>query len=132
MGDHMAKGEEMEKKAEKKINGWALFGSKYEDAADLYDKAANSYKLCKSCIIHYNPSFPLSLSLMLDWIRGDQILERENGKMFLFFFFSLRFSIHFFCFRVLTEILERVIYFYFSGFELKMSTFAGFPPFFSF
>ncbi|KAJ8650835.1 hypothetical protein MRB53_003858 [Persea americana] len=48
MGDQMAKGEEMEKKAEKKINGWGLFGSKYEDAADLYDKAANFYKLAKS------------------------------------------------------------------------------------
>ncbi|KAJ8650719.1 hypothetical protein MRB53_003742 [Persea americana] len=44
----MAKGEEMEKKAEKKINGWGLFGSKYEDAADLYDKATNFYKLAKS------------------------------------------------------------------------------------
>ncbi|RWR78999.1 alpha-soluble NSF attachment protein [Cinnamomum micranthum f. kanehirae] len=48
MGDHMAKGEDMEKKAEKKINGWGLFGSKYEDAGDLYDKAANFYKLAKS------------------------------------------------------------------------------------
>ncbi|KAJ8647703.1 hypothetical protein MRB53_000726 [Persea americana] len=44
----MAKGEDMEKKAEKKINGWGLFGSKYEDAGDLYDKAANCYKLAKS------------------------------------------------------------------------------------
>ncbi|KAJ8624503.1 hypothetical protein MRB53_033033 [Persea americana] len=48
MGDQMAKGEDYEKKAEKKINGWGLFGSKYEDAADLYDKAANCYKLAKS------------------------------------------------------------------------------------
>ncbi|XXG39902.1 hypothetical protein AAC387_Pa01g0747 [Persea americana] len=48
MGDQMAKGEDMEKKAEKKINGWGLFGSKYEDAGDLYDKAANCYKLAKS------------------------------------------------------------------------------------
>eukprot|EP00268_Persea_americana_P003630 TRINITY_DN110_c0_g1_i5.p1 TRINITY_DN110_c0_g1~~TRINITY_DN110_c0_g1_i5.p1 ORF type:complete len:290 (-),score=69.81 TRINITY_DN110_c0_g1_i5:263-1132(-) len=48
MGDQMAKGEDYEKKAEKKINGWGLFGSKYEDAGDLYDKAANCYKLAKS------------------------------------------------------------------------------------
>ncbi|OVA17228.1 NSF attachment protein [Macleaya cordata] len=48
MGDQIAKGEEFEKKAEKKINGWALFGSKYEEAADLYEKAANSFKLAKS------------------------------------------------------------------------------------
>lgn len=48
MTDQIARGEELEKKAEKKLNGWGLFGSKYEDAADLYDKAANSYKLAKS------------------------------------------------------------------------------------
>ena len=49
MADQLAKGEEFEKKAVKKLNGWGLFGSKYEDAADLFDKAANSYKLAKSC-----------------------------------------------------------------------------------
>lgn len=48
MTDHLARGEEFEKKAEKKLSGWGLFGSKYEDAADLYDKAANSFKLAKS------------------------------------------------------------------------------------
>lgn len=49
MGDQLARAEDFEKKAEKKLNSWALFGSKYEDAADLYEKAANSYKLAKSC-----------------------------------------------------------------------------------
>lgn len=49
MGDHLVRAEEFEKKAEKKLNGWGLFGSKYEDAADLLEKAANSYKLAKSC-----------------------------------------------------------------------------------
>jgi len=48
MGDQIAKAEEFEKKAEKKLNSWGLFGSKYEDAADLFDKAANSFKLAKS------------------------------------------------------------------------------------
>lgn len=48
MSDQMAKGEEFEKKAEKKIKGWGLFGSKYEDAAELYEKSANSFKLAKS------------------------------------------------------------------------------------
>ncbi|KAK4436467.1 Alpha-soluble NSF attachment protein [Sesamum alatum] len=48
MGDHIARGEDFEKKAEKKLSGWGLFGSKYEDAADLFDKAANSFKLAKS------------------------------------------------------------------------------------
>ncbi|KAK6118222.1 hypothetical protein DH2020_048008 [Rehmannia glutinosa] len=44
----IAKGEEFERKAEKKIKGWGLFGSKYEDAADFYQKAANCFKLSKS------------------------------------------------------------------------------------
>ncbi|XP_059429704.1 alpha-soluble NSF attachment protein 2-like [Corylus avellana] len=48
MGDQIARADEFEKKAEKKLNGWGLFGSKYEDAADLFDKAANSFKLGKS------------------------------------------------------------------------------------
>ena len=52
MSDQIAKGEEFEKKAEKKIKGWGLFGSKYEDAAELYEKSANSFKLAKSCTQH--------------------------------------------------------------------------------
>jgi hypothetical protein len=50
MGDHEARGDDFEKKAEKKLTGWGLFGSKYEDAADLFDKAANSFKLAKNCV----------------------------------------------------------------------------------
>lgn len=49
MADQIAKGEEFEKQAEKKLTGWAFFGSKHEDAADLFEKAANFYKLGKSC-----------------------------------------------------------------------------------
>ncbi|GLT54685.1 hypothetical protein SLA2020_278660 [Shorea laevis] len=48
MADRIAKGEEFEKKADKKINGWGLFGSKFEDAAELYEHSANSFKLAKS------------------------------------------------------------------------------------
>ncbi|RZB67567.1 Alpha-soluble NSF attachment protein 2 [Glycine soja] len=48
MGDHLARAEDFENKAEKKLSGWGLFGSKFEDAADLFDKSANSYKLAKS------------------------------------------------------------------------------------
>ncbi|PSS33267.1 Alpha-soluble NSF attachment protein, partial [Actinidia chinensis var. chinensis] len=48
MADQIARGKDFEKKAEKKLSGWGLFGSKYEDAADLFDKAANSFKLAKS------------------------------------------------------------------------------------
>lgn len=50
MKDHqIVKGEEFERKAEKKISCWGLFCSKHEDAADLYQKAATSFKLAKSC-----------------------------------------------------------------------------------
>ncbi|PIN13349.1 Protein required for fusion of vesicles in vesicular transport, alpha-SNAP [Handroanthus impetiginosus] len=48
MGDHLARAEDFEQRAEKKLSGWGIFGSKYEDAADLFDKAANAYKLAKS------------------------------------------------------------------------------------
>ncbi|KAL5076664.1 hypothetical protein RYX36_015648 [Vicia faba] len=48
MADQLARAEDFEKKAEKKLSGWGLFGSKFEDAADLFDKAANSFKLAKS------------------------------------------------------------------------------------
>ncbi|KAF5747062.1 alpha-soluble NSF attachment protein 2 [Tripterygium wilfordii] len=48
MGDQVGRADEYEKKAEKKLNGWGLFGSKYEDAAELLEKASNLYKLAKS------------------------------------------------------------------------------------
>ncbi|XP_073306265.1 alpha-soluble NSF attachment protein isoform X3 [Primulina huaijiensis] len=48
MGDQTARAEEFEQQAEKKLGGWGLLGSKYEDAADLFEKAANAYKLSKS------------------------------------------------------------------------------------
>lgn len=50
MGDQIAKGEEFEKKAEKKLTSWGLFGSKHEDAAEFFQKASNCFKLAKSCI----------------------------------------------------------------------------------
>ncbi|AES99696.1 alpha-soluble NSF attachment protein 2 [Medicago truncatula] len=48
MGDQLARAEDFENKAEKKLGGWGMFGSKFEDAADLFDKSANCYKLAKS------------------------------------------------------------------------------------
>lgn len=66
MTDQIARGEELEKKAEKKLNGWGLFSSKYEDAADLYDKAANSYKLAKSCNITF---YVFSIDLGQVWFQ---------------------------------------------------------------
>ncbi|GAB4827666.1 hypothetical protein Ancab_034551 [Ancistrocladus abbreviatus] len=48
MSDQIEKGEEFEKKAEKKLSGWGIFGNKQEDAAELFEKAANAFKLSKS------------------------------------------------------------------------------------
>ena len=44
------RGQEAKAKAEKKLSGWGLFGNKYEDAADLYEQAANAFKLAKQCM----------------------------------------------------------------------------------
>jgi hypothetical protein len=68
MAERTARGEEFEKKADKKINGWGLFGSKFEDAAEFYEQSANSFKLAKSCTFGYLESigkiiFLLSLSV---------------------------------------------------------------------
>lgn len=52
MEDHLLRAEEFEKKAEKKLNRRRRFDSKYEDAADMLEKAAKSYKLAKSCNFH--------------------------------------------------------------------------------
>ncbi|KAG5600213.1 hypothetical protein H5410_031583 [Solanum commersonii] len=47
-------------KAEKNLGGWALFGSKYKDAADLFDKDGNCFKLAKSFLVS---QFTLCLQL---------------------------------------------------------------------
>lgn len=47
MAEQETKGADFEKAAEKKMRGWAFFGYKYDDAADLFEKAANAYKLGK-------------------------------------------------------------------------------------
>ncbi|XP_072968988.1 alpha-soluble NSF attachment protein 2-like [Typha angustifolia] len=48
MGDNEARGDEFEKKGEKKLSGWGIFGSKHDDAADLFEKAGNCFKLAKN------------------------------------------------------------------------------------
>ena len=79
MADQEAKGDEFEKKAEKKLKGWGIFGSKYDDAADLFDKAGNCYKLAKACKIprfsfsFLTPSFRVNGRNFRTWI-GDFIL----------------------------------------------------------
>jgi len=49
MSEQAARGEEFRSKAEKKLKGFALFGNKYEDAVELFEKAANCFKLAKMC-----------------------------------------------------------------------------------
>lgn len=71
MADHRAKAEDFEKKAEKKLSGWSFLGSKHEDAADLFDKAANSFKLAKSCSKFY---FSDAYILLADFQLIDQLM----------------------------------------------------------
>lgn len=49
--DPTSKGREWLAKAEKRLNAFSLFGSgsKYEDAAEMFEKAANQFKLGKAC-----------------------------------------------------------------------------------
>jgi hypothetical protein len=49
MGDHELRGDDFVKKADQKLSGWGFFGNKYEDAAELLDKASNFFKLAKNC-----------------------------------------------------------------------------------
>lgn len=52
MGDYAARGADLMKKADKKLTSFGFFGSfgsKYDDAAELYEKAANQFKLAKAC-----------------------------------------------------------------------------------
>lgn len=49
MADFQAKARDYAAKADKKMKSFSFFGNKYEDAADLYEKAANQYKLAKAC-----------------------------------------------------------------------------------
>jgi hypothetical protein len=45
MGDNAAKGADQLKKAEKKLASWQIFGNKYEDAAELLEKARDPWAL---------------------------------------------------------------------------------------
>lgn len=48
--DYGAKAREWADKADKRLKAFSFFGgNKYEDAADMYEKAANQFKLAKQC-----------------------------------------------------------------------------------
>lgn len=64
MGDLESQGLEYEQKAEKKLKGWGMFTNKYDDAAELLEKAGNSYKLAKACK-HPFPYGSFSSALLL-------------------------------------------------------------------
>ena len=51
MGDYAGKGRDLVKKADKKLGSFSLFGSgsKYDEAADVLEKACNQLKLGKAC-----------------------------------------------------------------------------------
>ncbi len=49
MSHYEATAREYASKAQKKLNGFGFFGNKYEDAADLLERAGNHYKLAKVC-----------------------------------------------------------------------------------
>ncbi|KAJ4841579.1 hypothetical protein Tsubulata_031086 [Turnera subulata] len=48
MSASMSRAEELEKKALRRMNSLNIFGSKYEDAAELFSQSANQFKLAKS------------------------------------------------------------------------------------
>lgn len=57
MGDPASRASELMKKADKKLSSFGFFGgSKYDDAAEMYERAANQFKLAKACEL--STSFP--------------------------------------------------------------------------
>lgn len=48
MADFTAKGQDLFAQAEKKLKSLGWFGNKYEEAAELLEKAANNFKLVRS------------------------------------------------------------------------------------
>ena len=50
MGDPAARASELMKKADKKLSSFGFFGgNKYDDAAEMYERAGNQFKLAKAC-----------------------------------------------------------------------------------
>lgn len=48
MTDQEKKGDDLVAQADKKLKGWAFFGGKYDDAAELLEKAGTAYKVAKA------------------------------------------------------------------------------------
>ena len=89
MGDPAARASELMKKADKKLNSFGLFGgfgSKYDDAAEMYERAANQFKLAKACK-HRVPSTLVRIILSMSeqpkkgtsLIQGTRVLLSVQG-----------------------------------------------------
>jgi len=55
MADQERKGDDFVAQADKKLKGWAFFGGKYDDAAELLEKAGTAYKVAKACTYPWEP-----------------------------------------------------------------------------
>jgi alpha-soluble NSF attachment protein len=51
MTDYEAKGRDWLSKGNAKLRSFGLFGNKYEEAAECFERAANQFKLAKSCTV---------------------------------------------------------------------------------
>lgn len=79
MSEHQA--QDLLLQAEKKLNSWTWFNSttKQEDAAEIYEKAGNTFKLAQRC--NYTPQFKslysnlLTLCILLRERRWRRICE---------------------------------------------------------
>lgn len=49
MAESASRARAMVAKGDKKLSGWSMFGNKYEDAASMFESAANQFKLAKEC-----------------------------------------------------------------------------------
>ncbi|GJM95797.1 hypothetical protein PR202_ga12575 [Eleusine coracana subsp. coracana] len=78
MSDHETRGDDLEKKAEKKLSGWGFFGNKHEDAADLLDKAGNFFKLAKNCEA---AALPIPPSYTAEALNNAVNLFLETGRL---------------------------------------------------
>ncbi|KAI7752292.1 hypothetical protein M8C21_012805, partial [Ambrosia artemisiifolia] len=79
MSDQIAKGEDFEKQADKKLRDWKLFGSKHEDAADLYEKAANFYKIGKSWPFLRGPSWGSKVTFTTGWQANGELDSKHEA-----------------------------------------------------
>lgn len=47
--NYEAKARDLAAQGDKKLRSFGFFGNKWEDAGELYEKAANQFKLAKAC-----------------------------------------------------------------------------------